>query len=347
MSKSELMPDDGYRELLEELKTRIRSSQLRAAISVNQEMTLLYWYIGREILIRQKQQGWGSKVINRLSQDLKREFPEMKGFSTTNLKYMRAFAEAWPKFEIGQQVLTNLPWGQNTVLLSKLDDAEERLWYAHKTVEHGWSRSALTRHIESGLYGQQLGGANNFSLTLPKPQSDLARQLIKDPFHLDFLYADENTQDQDLKRLLIAHMREFLLTLGVGFSFVGHHHHINVGGQDFYLDMLFYHLRLRCFVVIQLEMGEFQPEQSGKMNFYLSAVDSQERQEHDQPTIGIILCSSKNHVIAEYALRNLQNPIAVTEHRIPDVLPSKEQLAAELEHAVKEIEGEQESSAGS
>jgi predicted nuclease of restriction endonuclease-like (RecB) superfamily len=183
MSKSGLIPDDGYRELLEELKTRIRSSQLRAAISVNQEMTLLNWYIGREILVRQKRQGWGSKVINRLSQDLKREFPEIKGFSKTNLKYMRAFAEAWPKFEIGQQVLTNLPWGQNTVLLSKLDDAEERLWYAHK--------------------------------------------------------ADENTQDQDLKRLLIAHMREFLLRLGVGFSFVGHHHHISVGGQDFYLDMLF------------------------------------------------------------------------------------------------------------
>jgi len=339
--KSGLPFDEGsYRAFLTNLKNRIRSAQISAAVAVNQEMILLYWYIGREILLRQKQQGWGSKVIKRLSQDLKREFPDMKGFSSTNLKYMRSFAEAWPEFGIGQQVLTNLPWGQNTVLLSKLDDAEERLWYAHKAVEHGWSRSALTRHIESGLYAQQLGGANNFSLTLPKAQSDLARQLIKDPYHLDFLYADENTQDQDLKRLLIAHMREFLLTLGVGFSFVGHNYSLNVGGKDFHVDMLFYHLRLRCFVVIQLEMGEFQPEQSGQMNFYLSAVDSQERQEHDQPTIGIILCSSKNHIVAEYALRNLQNPIAVTEHRMPKVLPSTEQLQSELENAVRTLETE-------
>lgn len=341
MPRSSLVPDEGsYRAFLDDLKTRIRSAQVRAAVSVNQEMILLYWYIGQEILVRQEQQGWGSKVIKQLSQDLKCEFPDMKGFSTTNLKYMRSFAEAWPKFEIGQQVLTNLPWGQNTVLLSKLDNAEERLWYAHKAVEHGWSRSALTRHIEGGLYGQQMGGANNFRLTLPKSQSDLARQLIKDPYHLDFLYADENTQDQDLKRLLIAHMREFLLTLGVGFSFVGHNYPLNVGGEDFYVDMLFYHLRLRCFVVIQLEMGEFEPEQSGQMNFYLSAVDSQERQEHDQPTIGIILCSSKNHIVAEYALRNLQNPIAVTEHRIPTVLPSAEQLQSELENAVRQLEDE-------
>ncbi|MDB9524825.1 PDDEXK nuclease domain-containing protein [Oscillatoria sp. CS-180] len=338
MPKSNLVPDDDYRVLLEELKGRIRSSQIKAAIAVNQELILLYWQIGREILVRQKQQGWGSKVIARLSQDLKREFPDMKGFSTTNLKYMRAFADAWSSFEISQQVLTHLPWGQNTVLLSKLDDTEERLWYAHKAIEHEWSRSALTRHIENKLYQQRLGGVNNFDLTLPKPQSDLARQLIRDPYHLDFLYADENTQDQDLKRLLMAHMREFLLTLGVGFSFVGHNYPIHVGGEDFCVDMLFYHLRLRCFVVIQLEMGEFKPEQSGQMNFYLSAVDSQERQEHDQPTIGIILCSSKNHIIAEYALRNLHNPIAVTEHRIPNVLPSPEQLEFELEHVVKRVE---------
>ena len=196
MPKPELSFDEGsYSAFLNNLKNRIRSAQVSAAVAVNQEMILLYWYIGREILLRQKQQGWGSKVIRRLSQDLKREFPDMKGFSPTNLKYMRSFAEVWPEFGIGQQVLTNLPWGQNTVLLSKLDDAEERLWYAHKAVEHGWSRSALTRHIESGLYTRQLGGANNFSLTLPKAQSDLARQLIKDPYHLDFLYADENTQD--------------------------------------------------------------------------------------------------------------------------------------------------------
>jgi predicted nuclease of restriction endonuclease-like (RecB) superfamily len=266
---------------------------------------------------------------------LRRDFPEMKGFSVTNLKHMRSFADAWPDFlEIGQDILTNLPWGHQIALISKVQEREKRLWYANKSIENGWSNNSLVHAIESGLYESQRG-VSNFELTLPKPQSDLARDLIRDPYYLDFLAVEENIEERDIKRLLIAHMREFLLTLGVGFSFVGHNYHLTVGDQDYYVDMLFYHLRLRCFVVIQLEMGAFKPSQSGQMNFYLSAVDDQERQEQDQQTIGIILCSSKENIVVEYSLRNLSNPIAVAEHRIPKMLPSRERLQSELENAMR------------
>lgn len=344
MAKSSLVPDEGrYISFLDDLKKRIRLAQIEAAQAVNQKLLFLYWQIGREILSRQREEGWGSKVVDRLAKDLKREFPEMKGFSRSNLMYMRAFAEAWPDPTlIVQRPLDNLPWRQNVALLEKLKDPDERLWYAQKAVENGWSRSVLVGQIENGLYQDQQGAVTNFERTLPKPQSDLATQLIKDPYHLDFLVVDENIQHQDLKRALVAHMRDFLLELGVGFSFVGHNFHINVGDQDFYVDMLFYHLNLRSFVVIQLEMDDFQPEQSGRMNFYISAVDRQERREGDQPTIGIILCKTKDKTIAEYALSNLRNPIAVAEHRLPRVLPSTEQLQSELDNAIKMIKGHQE-----
>lgn len=259
----------------------------------------------------------------------------MKGFSRSNLKYMRAFAEAWPD-GIGQRPLANLPWRQNVALLEKLKDPNKRLWYAQKALNNGWSRSVLVAQIEHGLYETKAGVVTNFELTLPKPQSDLARSLIKDPYCLDFLLVDENIQHQDLKRALVEHMRDFLLELGGGFSFVGHNYRLEVEGSDFYVDMLFYHLKLRCFIAIQLEMGEFQPEHSGRMNFYLMAIDAQEREEYDQPTIGIILCKSKNKTIAEYALGNLRNPIAVATHK----LPSTERLQSELESAVRSIEAE-------
>ncbi|MEO0986607.1 MAG: PDDEXK nuclease domain-containing protein [Cyanobacteria bacterium J06639_14] len=331
--------DQSYLEFLNSVKEEIRISQIIAIRSITAELLKLYWKIGREILIRQQRQTWGSKVLTRLSQDLKREFPEMKGFSVTNLKQMRSFADAWPDFlEIGQDILTNLPWGHNLVLISKIKERERRLWYANKSVENSWSNSSLIRAIESELYESQKG-VSNFELTLPKPQSDLARDLIRDPYYLDFLATEENIEERDIKRLLIAHMREFLLTLGVGFSFVGHNYCVTVGSQDYYIDMLFYHLRLRCFVVIQLEMGAFKPEQSGQMNFYLSAVDNQERQEQDQQTIGIILCSSKENIVVEYSLRNLSNPIAVAEHRIPNMLPSRERLQSELENAMRRFSG--------
>ncbi|MEM9008026.1 MAG: PDDEXK nuclease domain-containing protein, partial [Cyanobacteria bacterium P01_F01_bin.86] len=315
MPKSSLMPDDAnYAALLDDLKTRIHSAQVKAALAVNRELILLYWHIGREILARQQEQGWGSKVIDRLSQDLKQEFPEMRGFSRSNLKYMRAFAQAWPdlpSLPIGQRYADQLPWRHNQALIDKLNRREERLWYARKSLENGWSRAVLLAQIESDLYQQERGAITNFDRTLPQPQSDLAHDIIKDPYHFDFLLVDENIRHQDLKRALITHMRDFLVELGVGFAYVGKDYRLTIGGEEFCLDLLLYHLELRCFVIIELKMDQFKAEYSGQMNLYISAVDEQNRKEYDQPTIGLILCKTKNKTVAEYALRNLRNPIAV------------------------------------
>ncbi len=343
MSQSNLTPEEGsYSALLDDLKTRIQTAQVKAALAVNQELIRLYWQIGREILTRQQAQGWGSKVIDRLSQDLKREFPDMKGFSARNLKYMRALANAYADEQIVLQVVAQIPWGHNQILLNKLDTQEQRLWYARETVENGWSRTILTAQIETGLYQREQGAVTNFERTLPPSQSELAHEVLKDPYNFDFLTIAKDAKSQDLKRALVEHMRDFLLELGVGFSFVRQNYPISVGGEDFYIDMLFYHLKLRCFIVIQLEMGSFRPEQSGRMNFYLSAIDDQEREEYDQPTIGIILCKTKDKTIAEYSLRNLHNPIAVAEHRLPKVLPSTERLQSELDNAVQIIKSSNE-----
>ena len=342
MPRSRLVPDDGYRELLEDLKGRIRSSQIKAAIAVNQELIFLYWQIGREILMRQEQQGWGSKVITQLSKDLAQEFPEMKGFSVRNLKYMRTFANTYPDLELGQQPVALIPWGHNCVLLDKVQDSIERLWYARKALENGWSRAVLTTQIEGGLYLRKRGTATtNFDRTLPQTQSDLAHEVIKDPYHLDFLLVDENIRHQDLKRALVNHIRDFLVALGVGFAFAGRDYRIEIGGDEFVLDLLFYHLELRCFVIIDLKMDAFQAEYSGRMNLLIAAVDEQVRKTGDQPTIGIILCKTKNKTIAEYSIRNLSNPIAVAEHRLPKLLPTTEQLELELENAAQRIEGEE------
>ncbi|MEM9006829.1 MAG: PDDEXK nuclease domain-containing protein [Cyanobacteria bacterium P01_F01_bin.86] len=332
--------DTDYSSLLNDLKTRIKVAQMQAAQAVTRELLLLYWHVGREILARQQLQGWGSKVVNRLAQDLKHEFPDMKGFSRSNLMYMRAFAEAWPDNEIVQRALVNLPWRQNIALLEKLESTDERLWYAQQSIENGWSRNMLVAHIDSGLYRKEQGAITNFEQTLPPLQSDLAHQILKDPYNFDFLTLSKGWREQDVKRALVTHMRDFLLELGVGFSFVRHNYPINIGGENFCIDMLFYHLNLRCFIVIQLEMGNFRPEQSGQMNFYLSAIDDKERREYDQPTIGIILCKTKDRTIAEYSLRNLHNPIAVAEHRFPEALPSEEQLQLELDNAVRLLKGD-------
>lgn len=336
-----LFPEDtNYIALLDGLKKRIRSAQVRAALAVNQELILLYWQIGREILERQQQKGWGSKVVDRLAKDLRQEFPDMKGFSRSNLLYMRAFAEAWPDEQIVQRTVGQLPWRHNIALLEKLKAPQERIWYAQQTLDSGWSRDVLVLQIESRLYQRQGGAITNFEHTLPQPQSDLVQQLIKDPYHLEFLPLGQKVQERDLENALVAHIRDFLMELGVGFAFVGSQYYLKIGGEDFYLDLLFYHLELRCFVIIDLKMGEFKAEYSGKMNLYVSAVDEQMRKAHDNPTIGIILCKSKNKTIAEYALRNLNTPIAVSTHRLPkalqEQLPSIEQLEMELESAINE-----------
>ena len=338
-----LLPDDeNYFALLDGLKKRIRTAQVKAALSVNAELVLLYWHIGREILARQQQVGWGGKVIDRLARDLKREFPDMKGLSPRNLKYMRAFADAYPSGQFVQEALAQITWYHNIALLEKLKEPEQRLWYAQKTVENGWSRNILVLQIESGLYQRQGGAITNFERTLPDPQSDLAQQLLKDPYSLDFLTLGENFQERDLERALVEHIRDFLLELGVGFAFVGSQYRLEVEGDEYFIDLLFYHLKLRCYVVIDLKVTEFRPEYTGKMNFYVSAVDDLLRHTDDQPTIGIVLCKSKKRTIAEYALRNVNTPIAVSTHRLPDQLkeslPSIEQLEIELAVAARELE---------
>ncbi len=322
----------GYAELLEDLKARIRQAQVRAALSVNRELVLLYWHIGREILQRQQQEGWGAKVIDRLALDLRREFPEMKGFSPRNLKYMRAFAEAWPDEQIVQQAAAQIPWFHNVVLLEKVKDPAERLWYVQQTFQHGWSRNVLVHHIESGLYRRQGKAITNFERTLPAPQSDLARSLLKDPYVFDFLSLGPEAQERDLERALLDHLRDFLLELGKGFAFVGSQYRLEVGGEEFSIDLLFYHLRLRCFVVIELKVGDFKPEHAGKMNFYLSAVDDLLRHPDDRPSIGLILCKSQNRLVVEYALRDMSKPIGVATYRLTESLP------AELRESLPSIE---------
>ncbi|MDI6793352.1 MAG: PDDEXK nuclease domain-containing protein [bacterium] len=313
----------GYVGFLADLKTRIRSAQVKAAFSVNQELILLYWDIGRRILERQRQEGWGTKVIDRLAADLRQAFPDMKGFSSRNIKYMRAFADAYPKEEFVQQVVAQIPWGHNVRILDYVKDPVEREWYIRQTVEHGWSRNVLVHQIESGLYHRKGRATTNFERTLPALQSDLAQQMLKDPYLFDFLSLDEDVRERDLERTLVDHISEFLLELGVGFAFVGRQVYLKVDGQDFYLDLLFYHVKLRCFVVIELKTGEFKPEYAGKINFYLSAVDDHMRHPDDEPSIGIILCKSRSRVIVEYTLRDTSKPIGISAYQLTRSLPEE------------------------
>src|SRR5271157_3591483 len=322
VERGPLLPH-GYDAFLKDLKERIRSAQTRAALAVNRELVLLYWGIGTDILNRQTQHGWGAKVIDRLAGDMRRAFPEMSGFSPRNLKYMRAFAEAWPDEQIVQAPLAQITWYHNIALVEKLNAPAERLWYARQTIQNGWSRNVLVHQIESGLYRRQGKALTNFSRTLPVPQSELAQQLVKDPYNFEFLTLTEQARERELERALIDHLRDFLLELGVGFSFVGSQYPLEVGGQEFRLDLLFYHLRLRAFVVIEVKVTDFQPEFSGKMNFYLSAVDDLLRHPDDQPSIGMILCKSKNKVVAEYALRDIRKPVGIAEYRLTEALPKR------------------------
>lgn len=319
---------DSYPILLAELKQRIRSARLRAAVTVNRDLVLLYWSIGRDILARQRSEGWGAKVIARLAADLRHAFPEMSGISTRNLKYMRAFADAWPDDEIVQQVVAQLPWGHNVSLLDAVKSPAEREWYARQAINNGWSRNVLTHQIDSGLFARQGNALTNFTRTLPAVQSELAQQLLKDPYSFDFLTLGPDMLERDLQRGLIEHVRLLILELGKGFAFIGSQYPIEVGGQDYFLDLLFYHLRLRCFVVIELKVDGFKPEFAGKMNFYLSAIDDRLRHSDDQPSIGIILCRERNEIVVEYALRDSARPMGVAQYRVSPALP--EQLKRDL-----------------
>jgi predicted nuclease of restriction endonuclease-like (RecB) superfamily len=330
------LPD--YAAWLAALKSRVEQARQRAVLSVNRELTGLYWQIGRDILERQRRQGWGAKVIDQLARDLHAAFPDMRGFSPRNLKYMRALAEAWPDAKIVQQAVAQLPWSHVVTLLEKLKSNEERQWYALKSAEHGWSRNMLAMQITSRLHERQGSAVTNFSDRLPPPQSDLARETLKDPYIFDFLGLTEDAQERDIERALTQHITKFLLELGAGFAFVGRQYRLDVGGDEFFIDLLFYHLKLRCYVVVELKTSPFKPEYAGQLNFYLSAVDTQLKREDDQPTIGLLLCREKNRLVAEYALRGLAKPIGVAEYQlirsVPEPLvsdlPSIEQIEAEL-----------------
>ncbi|MBZ5487085.1 DUF1016 domain-containing protein [Halomonas aquamarina] len=316
-------PPEGYADWLAELKDRIHNAQQRATQAVNRELVLLYWQIGQDILRRQAEQGWGAKVIDRLAHDLRTAFPEGKGFSRANLMYMRAFAEAWPDAEIVQQAVGQLPWGHNLALLSKLKEPAERLAYAHAALEHGWSRNVLVMQIETRLLERQGAAITNFDARLPKPQSDLARESLKDPYRFDFLGLAAESQEREVEEALVRHVTEFLLELGAGFAFVGRQVILDVGGEEFFIDLLFYHLKLRCYVVIELKTGKFKPEHLGQLGFYLTAVDRQLKAEQDNPSIGLLLCKSKNKVVAEYALSDKSQPMGIAEYKLLESLPSE------------------------
>ena len=333
-------PPAGYAAWLTELKIRIHTAQQRATLAVNRELVLLYWQIGRDILARQAEQGWGAKVIERLAEDLRLAFPEMKGFSPRNLKYMRAFAQAWPDEAIVQEALAQLPWYHHLALLDKLPDPETRRWYAAKAIEHNWSRNILVMQIETRLLERSGQAVSNFPMTLPKPQSDLARESLKDPYRFDFLGLTDEAQEREIEAALVKHVTEFLLELGAGFAFVGRQVLLDVGGDEFFIDLLFYHLKLRCYVVIELKGGKFKPEHLGQLGFYMTAVDRQIKHEQDNPTIGLLLCKSKNKVVAEYALGDKSQPMGIAEYKMLESLPAELQTSLpSIEQIERELMG--------
>lgn len=313
-----------YQNWLANLKARIQTSQQRAVLAVNSELVLLYWHIGQEILARQAIEGWGAKVIEQLAKDLTAEFPTMKGFSARNLKYMRKFAAEWQDAQIVQEVLAQLPWYHQIALLDKLNNQQDRLWYAQKALEHGWSRNVLVHQIENRLLHRSGQAVNNFAQTLPNVQSDLTVQTFNDPYIFDFLTLTAEHSERELEQALTERITQFLLELGVGFAFVGKQVKLDVGGDEFYVDLLFYHLKLRCYVVVELKTGEFKPEHIGQLNFYLTAVDNQFKTEQDSPTVGLLLCKNRNKVVVEYALRNNPNPIGVAEYQLQQLLENIE-----------------------
>jgi len=314
-----------YGEWLSEIKQRIRAAQVKAALAVNRELVLLYWDIGRSIVAQQTSEGWGARVIDRLAEDLRQSFSGLRGFSPRNLKYMRAFADAWPERTIVQQAAAQIPWFHNCLLLDKVADARTREWYVHQTIANGWSRTVLALQIESRLHQRQGRAVTNFAATLPPAQSDLAQQTLKDPYLFDFLTLESAARERELELGLLDHIQKFLVELGVGFAFVGRQYRLEVSGEEFSLDLLFYHMRLRCLVVVDLKMEAFKPEFAGKMNFYLSAVDDQLRHCDDQPSIGLLLCKEKNRLVVDYALRDVKKPIGVAEWttRLVESLPKK------------------------
>ena len=334
------MPDS-YHLFIHNLKQSIKEQRLAVVIHANVDMTCLYWQIGHAILEKQAEEGWGARVIDRIAADLRYAFPEMKGFSARNLKYMRKFAENWPDLEFVQRVVAQIPWRSNILLLEKIKEPGIRLLYAQKCLEYGWSSTILSLQIENRSLERTGKSVNNFTLSLPPAESDMANHIFKDPYLFDFLGTDMPRREVELEAKLTEHIRDFLLELGQGFAFVGRQVHLEVGGDDFYIDLLFYHLVLRCYVVIELKACKFEPGFISQLNMYQNVVNKVLRHPDDKPTIGLLLVKEKNKTVVEYSLAGYQNPIGVADWReqltkeIPDdlksSLPTVEEIEKELE----------------
>lgn len=327
-----------YLSIIENIKHEINAAQYRAAVHVNADMLLLYYDIGCVI---NEHKTWGSKFIDNLAADIRLAFPKSKGYSVRNLKYMAKFAETYAEREFVQQVVAQIPWGHNIVILDKVNNLEERKWYIKKSAQNGWSRNVLVHQIESNLYQRQVLAekVSNFENRLPSHQSELAVQTMKDPYVFDFIVFNEDMLERDIEQALVRDVTRLLLELGTGFAFLGNQYHLNVGGDDFYIDLLFYNINLRCYVVIELKTGDFKPEYAGKLNFYLSAVDGILKKEQDNPSIGLLLCKSKNNVVAEYSLKDMSKPIGVSEYKITSSLPDNlEKQLPSIEDIQKRIQ---------
>lgn len=332
---------DTYLSFIDNIKNEIKKQRLSVVLSANASMICLYWNIGKAILNKQAEEGWGSKVIDRISKDINDAFPDMSGFSPRNIKYMRKFAEVWNDYEIMQRTAAQIPWRSNILLMDKLSNQDERVWYAQKALENGWSRDVLALQIESRLIERSGKSVNNFPIALPPADSDMADQIFKDPYLFDFLGTDVPRREIEIERKLTEHIQQFLLELGQGFAFVGRQVHLEVGGQDFYLDLLFYHLKLRCYVVIELKACDFEPGFISQLNMYQNVVNDVLRHPDDKPTIGLLLVKGKNKTVVEYSLAGYQNPIGVAQwqEQITKQLP--EDLRSSLP-TIEEIEKEME-----
>lgn len=329
-----ITPNKSYLQFINELKDQIKTARVKAHLAVNRELVLLYFRIGKSILKKQEEDGWGSKVVDKISQDLRSEFPEMTGLSVRNLKYMRSFAESYPNAIVHQagaqllnqelDILFNIPWKHNVLIMEQIKETVQRLWYVSQTVINGWSRNVLMHQIKSDLYSRQttLNKTHNFDLTLPNPQSDLATDLLKDEYNFEFLRGSD-FKEKELEDHLTENIVKFLLELGKGFAFIGRQYNLQVGGQDFFIDLLFYNIELRCFIVIELKTGEFKPEYAGKLGFYLSVIDEKLKKDPDQSTIGIILCTKNNKEISKHSVRYMTKPIGVSEYKIAEEITDK------------------------
>jgi predicted nuclease of restriction endonuclease-like (RecB) superfamily len=357
------LPDNIYDSILTGLKEKFRTAQIKAALSVNAYQLALYWEVGFTILQQREEEGWGTKIIERLSRDLKIEFPGMKGISTRNITYMRDFAEAYPEYPfvqqavadlsnidnqaivILQQLVAKLPWGHHIAIFTRLKTREERLFYMQKCAENNWGRDFLKMQIDNKLHLRKGAAITNFKNTLPEATSDLARDILKSPYMFDFIAMSEKMQEREVEKALITHMKSFMLELGKGFAYVGNQYNLKVEGDDYFLDLLFYNTHLHCYVIFELKVGEFKPEYAGKLNFYINTVDAQIKGEHDAPTFGVLLCKTPNETVVKFALEGIKTPIGVAEYQLADALPKQlklempsiEELEAEIEKEYEEL----------